>query len=320
MTGTPPPDSPPPSIGDAAATLVDIDDVADEPMTALPGVAPRTTTVELPVYVPGEWIDEAPRDLPAPRRGLRPRRRSTLQRVLIALSSGTALIAIGAVLVLATLFSPIGSRRSARAASEQELRAELEDGEKILSRAYVSQRNWWDNFRESFGVLAATDRRLLYVGMPPASWVRGPDDDGPPELRVQTFPYDAPFTASTNRMLLGLARVVIETTGGSVAFFVPHGEGDRVRDIEQVVERAQVASSEALALEQLQHAAPLPTPTVYVTHVVRYGESVTSIARRYRTTNAAIRELNRLPNDNIRAGQRLRVPQVPGSADSTAVP
>jgi LysM repeat protein len=311
----PPSDAPIRAAPDAAAAVHPL----DAPLVVR-GVAPSTTTIEMPVYVPGEWIDDAPRDLPSPTRGLRPRRRSTVQRVLIALSSGTALLALAGVLALATIFSPIGSRRTARAAAEQELKAELEDGEKILSRAYVSQRNWWDNYRESFGVLAATDRRLIFVGMPPASWIHGTDDDGPPELRVQSFPYDAPFTATTHRLLLGTTPgVVVQTTSGAQSFLVPRGERARVQDIEQVVERAQIAGGEALALEQQQRTAPPPAPTVYVTHVVRYGESVTSIARRYRTTNAAIRELNRLPNDRIRAGQRLRVPQVPG-ADSTAAP
>lgn len=274
-------------------------------------------TMEFPVYTPGQAIDAEGYALGPVRRGIRPRKRSRLQRLLIGLSSGTLLIIVGGVLGLATLLSPIGARRAARAAAEQELASELEPGERVLGRAYVSQRNWWDNLRESFGVLAATDRRLLYVGLPPAPWfVRRVE--GPPELRSQSFQYDAPFVADARRLFLGLTRgVLVRTPAGDVAFLVPRGEAARVRDIERVVERALAARTEAQEREQLARSAPPPPPPVYGTHTVRYGEAVTSIARRYRTTPDVIRQLNRLPNDNIRAGQRLRVPIPPG-ADSLA--
>ena len=112
--------------------------------------------------------------------------------------------------------SPIGARRAARAAAEQELASELEPGESVLGRAYVSQRNWSDNFRESFGVLAATDRRLLYVGLPPAPWISRMAE-GPPELRAQSFAYDAPFVAEARRLFGGLTRgVLVKTTAGDV--------------------------------------------------------------------------------------------------------
>lgn len=294
MTSFPPPPSPrPPLVG-----------------------APPTQTMELPAFLPGEFIDVASGDIAPPTRGLRPRQRSRLQRLVIGLTSGTALLVVGGVLFLATVFSPIGARRAARAAAEQELRAELEEGERITGMAYVSQRLWSDNFRESFGVLASTDRRLVYVGLPPASWIRpSDDDDGPPELRVQSLTYDAPFTAHSERMLFGTTPgVVVETTGGDISFLVPRGEANRVREIEQVVDKAKIAQSQAAQREQLVRIAPPPPPPVYVSHVVRGGESVTSIARRYRTTPDVIRQLNRLANDRIRIGQRLRVPQAPGTA------
>ncbi len=285
-----------------------------------PAVPPASMpTMELPTFAPGELIDVAPTERTAPTRGIRPRRRSRLQKLLIGLSSGTVLLIVGGVLALATLLSPIGARRTARAAAEQELRTELEDGERVLTQAYVSQRNWWDNFRESFGVLAATDRRLLFVGLPPASWLRGVDDAGPPELRVQNLSYDAPFTAEPHRQLLGLASgVLVRTPSGDVAFLVPRGETDRVQEIERVVERAQLAQSQANQQEQLVRVAPQRPAPVYVSHTVRSGESVTSIARRYRTTPDVIRQLNRLPTDRIRIGQRLRVPQSLEGADSAA--
>jgi LysM repeat protein len=293
---------------------------APVPSPRTPVVGPPTNqTMELPTYAPGELLDVASPDIALPTRGIRPRRHTRLQAILIGLSGGTLLLVVGGVLALATLLSPVGARGAARQLAEQELRAELEEGERVLGQAYVSQRNWWDNFRESFGVIAATDRRLIFVGLPPASWLRSTDDDGPPEFRVQSLSYDAPFTAQGRHWLI-FPGVVVQTTSGDLRFLVPRGEASRVVEIERVVERAQIAASQATQREQLGRIAPPPPPPVYITHVVRGGQSVISIARMYRTTPDVIRQLNRLPNDRIRIGQRLRVPQAPGAADSTRAP
>jgi LysM repeat protein len=277
-------------------------------------------TAEFPVYRPGQAIDAGGLAVDSPTRGLRPRKRSRLQRVLIGLSGGTLLLIVGGVLALATVLSPIGARRAARAAAEAELLAELDPGERVLARSYVSQRNWWDNFRESFGVLAATDRRLLFVGAPPAPWIRT-TADGPSELRARSFSYDAPFTAEPARMLLGTVEgVVVKTTAGDVPFLVPRGERQHARDIARVVDRALGAQTEALARDQQSRVAPPPPAPVYGSHVVRPGEAVTTIARRYRTTPDVVRQLNRLRTDRIRIGQRLRVPIPADSAVAGARP
>ncbi|MDQ6926846.1 MAG: LysM peptidoglycan-binding domain-containing protein, partial [Candidatus Eremiobacteraeota bacterium] len=169
--------------------------------------------------------------------------------------------------------------------------------------------------RESFGVLAATDRRLLYIGEPPAAWI-GRHADGPPELRVQVFPYDVSFTADARRLLLGTSpAVVVRTPASDMPFLIPRRERAHARDLEQVVERALAARTSATEREQAARVTPVAPAPVYGVHVIHPGEAVTTIARRYRTTPDVIRQLNRLPNDRIRIGQRLRVP-IP--ADSAA--
>lgn len=276
---------------------------------------PTRHTAEMRAYAPGEAIDAPPLADTLPERGLLPRRRSRLQRVLIGLSGGTLLLVVLAILALATVLSPPGAQPAARAAAEQELASELDAGERVLARAYVSQRLWADNLRESFGVLAATDRRLLFVGEPPAAWLRR-RADGPAELRVQAFPYDVPFTADARRLLLGTTPgVVVRTPASDVPFLVSRGERTHARDIERVVERALVARTSAGEREQQARVAPVAPAQVYGFHVVHGGEAVTTIARRYGTTAEVVRQLNRLPqgNDRIRIGQRLRVPLPPDS-------
>ena len=266
------------------------------------------------MYAAGEAIDAPalPETL-RPERGLLPRKRSRMQRVILGLSGGTLLLLVAAVLGLVTVLSPPGTQRAARVGAGQELASELESGERVLARAYVSQRLWSDNLRESFGVLAATDRRLLYVGEPPAAWLRR-RDDGPAELRVQAFPYDVPFTADSRRLFFGTSPgVVVRTPATDVPFLVARGERTHARDIERVVERALVARTSAGEREQQARVAPVAPAPVYGVHVVRGGEAVTTIARAYHTTPDVVRQLNRLPNDRIRIGQRLRVPVQPDS-------
>ncbi len=51
-----------------------------------------------------------------------------------------------------------------------------------------------------------------------------------------------------------------------------------------------------------------PAVVVQPTHLVRKGESLSVIARRYGTTPAALQQMNRLPNQVLRIGMQLRVP------------
>ena len=281
---------------------------APAPSAAPGAVLPPRHTTEFRTYVPGEAIDAPALPNAPPTRGIRPRRRSRVQQLLIGLSGGTLLLLLFGALALATVLSPPGAARGARAAAERELAGELDPGERVLARSYVSQRLWADNLRESFGVLAATDRRLMFVGEPPAPWLRA-GGDGPPELRVQAFPYDVPFTADTRRLLLGTSPgVVVRPPAADGPVLVPRGERAHARDIERVVERALVARTSAGEREQQARVAPAAPAQVYGVHVVHSGEAVTTIARQYRTTPDVVRQLNRLANDRIRIGQHLRVP------------
>ena len=70
----------------------------------------------------------------------------------------------------------------------------------------------------------------------------------------------------------------------------------------------------------MANIAPPPPPQLYVTHVVRYGEALSSIARRYGTSSDVLRQLNSLRTDAIRAGQRLRVPAPEDTTATDSLP
>ncbi|MFN5597970.1 MAG: hypothetical protein ACK5AK_01180, partial [Gemmatimonas sp.] len=111
------------------------------------------------------------------------RQRSLWVRLLVSLTSTTAVLATAGRVAAAALVPPLGARRTAREAALREVAAQRQTTERIVAQAYVSQRRWTDLWRESFGVLVATDRRLLYVGAPPPPLLR-PRDEGPLELQV----------------------------------------------------------------------------------------------------------------------------------------
>ncbi|MQA91347.1 MAG: LysM peptidoglycan-binding domain-containing protein [Gemmatimonas sp.] len=84
------------------------------------------------------------------------------------------------------------------------------------------------------------------------------------------------------------------TPAGGYWVWVPAGQG-------QQAQRSYVA-----------YAARLPREEA--THTVRRGDTLSGLARQYRTTAERIREVNGLTGSLIRSGQPLRIPQGGGSA------
>jgi len=238
------------------------------------------------------------------------RRRRPLVRILIALTSTSALLAVVALVVAATVLPPIGARRIARDAATREVRAQLTPGERIVASVASSQRRWTDLFRESFGVLVATDQRLLYVGAPPSPILR-PRDDGPEELLVESYSYDAAFTLEPARFFRGSLRgLELRTPGARVAFLIDNTAWSHALAVSRASADARRAVTQRDAAFAETFRAPPPRPTEYITHIVRRGETLTALAVRYQTSPEVLRQLNQLTGDDIRVGQRLRVPQV----------
>jgi len=68
-------------------------------------------------------------------------------------------------------------------------------------------------------------------------------------------------------------------------------------------------TSPSTATTTLPAPSPGPTEAQYIEYVVRYGDTLYSIARRYGTTVEAIKTANGLNSNVIQAGQRLRIPK-----------
>ncbi|MEQ1691889.1 MAG: LysM peptidoglycan-binding domain-containing protein [Gemmatimonas sp.] len=238
------------------------------------------------------------------------RRRRPLVRVAIALTSSSVLLGVAALVAAAAVVPPIGARRAARLSAEREVRSQVTSGERIVASVFASQRRWTDMWRESFGIVVATDRRVLYVGAPPTPILR-PREDGPEELLVESYPYDAAFTLEPRLLFRGLARgLELRTPTEHVDFLVDDATWrDAVKVSQASIDGRRAVTRQDEAFAESNRSAPV-TAAEYDTHVVRRGETLTGLARRFQTSPSVLRELNQLKSDDIRSGQRLRVPRV----------
>lgn len=241
------------------------------------------------------------------------RRRRPLVRLALALTSSTALLATAAIVGAAAIVPPIGARRAARMSAEREVQTQLSADESVVASVFASQRRWTDMWRESHGIVVATDRRLLYVGAPPTPMLR-PRDDGPEELLVESYRYDAAFTLEPRTLFKGLVRgLELRTPLVHVRFIVDDAawpDAQQVTGATADARRAVTRRDEAFAAST---RAAAPVAAQYVFHVIQRGETLTGLARRFRTSPDVLRQLNQLTSDNIRIGQRLRVPFVADS-------
>lgn len=227
-------------------------------------------------------------------------------RIWFTASVWIALVAI--VLAAATLAfvlhrgDPEGASRIANA----EIETSLEPAERVIARVAVRQRLWWDYFRQTHGVLAATDRRLYYVGVPPEPILH--KDDGPAELVTQSFPFTRGLAIARVRMFLGRDPGVRLSGGmGTERFAIAPRDAARLDETLAVALNAQadlraVADAERRATEVAAAAARRP-----IFHLVQRGEGLELIARRYGVPVDSLSVWNTLPGSRITVGQRLLV-------------
>ncbi|MGQ0650008.1 MAG: LysM peptidoglycan-binding domain-containing protein [Gemmatimonadaceae bacterium] len=197
---------------------------------------------------------------------------------------------------------PEGSARIANA----EIEASLEGGERVVARVPVQQRLWWDYYRHTYGVLAATDRRLHYVGVPPAPLLH--EDDGPPELVSQSFPYTRGLAIS-KLLILPRRRPGVRLAGasGTERFAIAPWDTLRLVEVLGVVTRAQTALREVAEAERRATEAAAAASRRPIYHLVQRGEALAVIARRYGVPVESLTAWNALSTSRITVGSRLLV-------------
>lgn len=195
-----------------------------------------------------------------------------------------------------------GSARLANA----EIAVLLERDEVVEHRVAVMQRNWWDFFRVTHGVLAATDRRLLYVGIPPEPLVRREFE--PPAVVVEGFRYDQGASFELSRQFLGsLPGVQLTATPAQGDFAFWSDDRQRVDSVLAVLVGRREALRLASDAERRATEATVAASRRAIYHLVQRGEALDVIARRYGVSADSIIAWNALQTTRITAGSRLLV-------------
>lgn len=232
-----------------------------------------------------------------------PRKRWRIALRVSAWSVGFTLV-LG--IVGALLFIHRGDAEGSARIANREVELMLQRGEAIDWRAPVMARHWWHYFRVTHGVLAATNRRLLYVGVPPEEIL--PREPEPQLLEESSFPYDRPLDIWRGSVFLGTLRgIIIRAPGQMRTFGVATSERPRLDSVLVLMARRQKAIRDGDEYERQKAIAAAVTIRQPVYHVIQRGEALESIARLYTASVEQLQEWNGLTSAQIRLGDRLLV-------------
>ncbi|ODT02467.1 MAG: hypothetical protein ABS52_13665 [Gemmatimonadetes bacterium SCN 70-22] len=243
----------------------------------------------------------------APRSTRREVTASTRRMVRLLVTSAWSLLWLFIMAAIAVLlFVHRGDAEGSARLANAEIEAQLQRGERVEHRVAVMQRHWWDFYRVTHGVLAATDRRLLFVGVPPAALL--PRGFEPQEFLVRSIPYDRPVTVRLGPADFGTRPALRLAVGdGRERFaFLPLDRA-RMDSVVAVLERRQAALRAAAEAERRATEAAIAASRRAIHHLVQRGESLDLIARRYGISVDSIIKWNGLTSTRITAGRRLLV-------------
>jgi LysM repeat protein len=238
-----------------------------------------------------------PRHTPPPRRRWKTALRVSAWGALFALLLGT----IGVLLIIHR-----GDAEGSARVANAEVELMLARGETIDWRAPVMARHWWDYFRVTHGVLAATNRRLLYVGVPPEQIL--PREPEPQLLEESSFPYDRPIDIWRGSVFLGsLKGIIIRVPGEMRTFGVAGSEQARLDSVLALIGSHQKAIRDSVEGERQTALAVADSVRRPVYHVVMRGEALELLARQYNVSVEQLQAWNNLDSPRIRVGQNLLV-------------
>jgi hypothetical protein len=224
---------------------------------------------------------------------------------LVARLTGSALgvlVVLGGVVAYMVSLRPDVER--ARRLARNELAFVLDDAEVVQAAAWARRREWWDTFRETYGLLVLTDRRVLFVGVPPRELVA--PEPGPEQFTLMQLPWTDELSARRTRVDLGTAPGIVLTSGAR-RLVLASNDRPGTDSILAIVARgrAREDADKAQAAAARDYTEQVARRAVY--HVVAAGDALASIASRYGTTEQQLVTLNQLSSTTIRIGQRLLV-------------
>ena len=225
-------------------------------------------------------------------------------RALVKVTGG----GLGVLLVVAAVIAYLITLRpdvpGARKLARRELLVLLEPTEHVQAATWARRREWWDGFRETYGILALTDRRRLFVGIPPRELIT--PERGPQQFVIMQVARDATLRVRRARVDLGtVSGISVENDRERLAFASNDAAG--VDSVLADVTRGRRSDASMLELARRTREYEQGVSQQAVWHVVAAGDALASIATRYGTTEAQLTALNRLSSTTIKIGQRLLV-------------
>lgn len=219
-----------------------------------------------------------------------------------------------AVLVQFAVHTVRTDPRDSKAIALRELQVNtLEPGERVLRMVSVFKRPAISYFRATRGLLALTNKRLLYIGVEPRDLLAAPDL--PPTFEERDFALDTMLHVTSGRTFFGLARaVVITLPHEKIKLGVPSAASAEANLLVVAMDarrdRAVALSAQQKALlarAEADRKAAEASRRKAKFYTVRRGDALGGIATTWNTTTDKLRAWNKLPDNKIRVGQTLLV-------------
>lgn len=244
-------------------------------------------------------------------------------RFVRRLAVGTLVLVLG-IAVFGYLFFMRGvDVPEARELAERELTSgTLRFGERVQRKAHVYMRRPADYFRGTNGVLAATDERVIFIGVAPKDNLES--TDAPPAIVVQEFVNDTLLEVNPGRVFfLSAPGVSVSRDGRSATFAATGAHRPELDSLETYVNSSHSAQRELAAREARLRAKVREISIAPLYYVIRRGDAISTIANTFGTTVEQLQAWNRLEGPRIRIGDRLMVkaagprPRPPAPAPTT---
>lgn len=237
-------------------------------------------------------------------------------RLVLLLAGGVVGLALALGVFAYIFFMRTVDLPEARAIAERELRTgTLRFGEDIHRAAYVYVRRPGDYFRGANGVLAATDERLVFIGVAPRGTLNTPD--APPVILQQEFINDTMLEVNPRRVYMATAPgVEVRRSGREARFGSTRANWRALEELAEYVNSVQQAQRTAAAREIRLREAVDRIVAMPLYYTVRRGDAISTIANWFGVSVSDLQQWNRLESTRIRIGERLLVK--PGSANEAA--
>jgi LysM repeat protein len=189
----------------------------------------------------------------------------------------------------------------------QHLRDELRrSGERVLYSVPVSRHVWWSP-KATPGMLAVTDRRLIFVGLVPSLLPPPAADGEAPATELSGFWLDSIALRETRSAVTGTRSIALRAAGKNERFSILPRDRDAADRLVLGVTHWQSAARDAAAkaLDEQEEAAELARAPVY--HRVKHGDALASLATEYHVAVDSLRRWNHLSSNRIRVGDSVLV-------------